>query len=898
MSTAATLLQFAAEVSLFLVAVAGLVLAVRRDLLGRDRAARGLLIAGFLVLAGSAFVQGTLAVDRVDERDPLLVLRLSGVALLALGALGWSAGRWSRGWLVAGLIGVAVAAVADGPGSRSTVDVALLASAFALGAALVVAGRRSIPARIGTSAAALLLMVVLAVSLAVSVVLTRNVEDEALRRYGSRTAAEADAATDSAEGALVTARLIGAALAGGERAGDLLAFQRGTTSTQRAQARTNVAADLAALTGERLLGFQDPVVYVGPDGVPEVASPSGLDDLTRIGLAGDDVVADARRAEGPRQGVSIVGDQAYGVAAVPLLVRPSGQPQQVVGVLAVAVHLDDTYLRVRETGGEPLSFALVAPAVVLASSGPQPSEGVLLTAAQRAVAGSGRTSQLVDDRYVVARPVGAEAEPTAPAELAVVTTVPAAVVDDARDALFRNLFVVVLVATLVSVGGAALMGERIGGGLRRLITATERLRAGDLDARAGVRRGDELGVLGASFDEMAGSLRATTDALRRTAADEARVRSRLEAVFAGMGEALLACDLDRSVTECNRVAAHLLGVDPAAVRGLPIDDVVRFIPADRRETVGVVAPADGVTAYDGSVWTGSGPVPVHVTAGPLVDEDDRVVGAVFVLRDMRRERQAEQAKADLLATISHELRTPLTPIKGYAGMLRKRGADPGQAVRFADEIAGGVDRLERVIDQLVNFATVSGGPLDLDLGPVPVEDLVEGAIERARAGRGAERTWRREMPAGPASVLVDRARLDQAFDELIDNAVKYSTPGSTITVGADLSSAGPPLAGPNGRGNGNGNGGHGAAPWLRLRVTDTGEGLDPARLSELAGGFSQGDGSATRRFGGLGLGLALADRIARAHGGALMCRSRVGAGATFTIAVPAQEQVAAHRSSR
>ena len=101
----------------------------------------------------------------------------------------------------------------------------------------------------------------------------------------------------------------------------------------------------------------------------------------------------------------------------------------------------------------------------------------------------------------------------------------------------------------------------------------------------------------------------------------------------------------------------------------------------------------------------------------------------------------------------------------------------------------------------------------------------------------------------------------------------------------------------NGHGDGNGNG-HRSGPWLRMRVTDTGEGLDPARLAELSGGFRQGDGSATRRFGGLGLGLALADRIARAHGGALMCRSQVGAGATFTIAVPVQEQLANQGSSR
>ena len=869
MSTDATLLQFAAEVSLFLVAVAGLVLAARAGLVGRDRSSRGLLVDGFLVLAVAAFAQGALVVDRVDDRGPLLVLRLSGAALLALGAIGWTAGRASRALLTGGLVALAGASAVDRFGSTSLADVVFLLAAGAIGGSIVLAGRRSIPLRIGTSAAALLLMVVLAVSLAVSVVLTHNVEDEALRRYGSRTRAEAEAATDTGRGALITARVIGAVLSG-DRASDLVAFQPGATAAERARARSDIAADLAALTGNRLLGFDDPVVYVGPDGRAEVASPAHLDGLTRAGLADDELVVDAQQTQGPRQGVSIVGNQAFGVAAVPLFVQPAGKPQLPAGVLAVAVHLDDSYLRVRSRVGEPLSFSLVAPAAVLSSSGPQPSEAVLLAAAQRAITGSSRSASVVDGRFVVATPIGADVGDGAPGELAFVTSVPTTVVDDARDALFRNLFLVVLAATLVSVGGAALLGERIGGGLRRLIGATERIRAGDLDARAGVRRDDELGVLGASFDQMAGSLRAMTGDLRAAVIDEARLRARLEAVVAGMGEALLACDQDRAVTECNRVAAELLGVDPHEVRGRPIDDVVRFTLTDRPVETGLTAPERGVISYDGSIWTSGGPVPVHVTAGPVGGDEDEVAGSVFVLRDVRRERQAEQAKADLLATISHELRTPLTPIKGYADMIRTRDLGPDRAARFAGEIADGVDRLERVISQLVNFATVSGGPLDLDLGAVRVDDLVQGALDRAQAGIGGGHRWHHEVTQGPLEVLVDRNRIDQALDELVDNAVKYSPPGSDITIGAEVG------------------GGNGSGPLLRLRVTDNGEGLDTARLGELAAGFTQGDGSATRRVGGLGIGLALAERIARAHGGALTCRSSVGAGATFTIVLPAR----------
>jgi signal transduction histidine kinase len=280
-----------------------------------------------------------------------------------------------------------------------------------------------------------------------------------------------------------------------------------------------------------------------------------------------------------------------------------------------------------------------------------------------------------------------------------------------------------------------------------------------------------------------------------------------------------------------------------------------------------------VTTYEGAIWSAGSQVPVLVTAGPLHGEDGRVAGAVFVLRDVRKERQAEQAKADLLATISHELRTPLTPIKGYAGMLRKRVTSVPEVGSFVDEIQGGVDRLERVIGQLVDFATVSGGALDLHLERVRVDELVDGALARGRAVPGGlDRVWRREVGTGAAEARIDRARVEKALDELVDNAVKYSSPGSTITLGAEVTV-----------GDGNGR-----ASVLRLRVTDTGEGLDTDRLGELAGGFSQGDGSATRRVGGLGIGLALADRIARAHGGALTCRSTPGAGATFTIVLPLQ----------
>jgi two-component system phosphate regulon sensor histidine kinase PhoR len=278
-------------------------------------------------------------------------------------------------------------------------------------------------------------------------------------------------------------------------------------------------------------------------------------------------------------------------------------------------------------------------------------------------------------------------------------------------------------------------------------------------------------------------------------------------------------------------------------------------------------------AAEGTVVGVDGAVPVVVTAAALREPDGGRAGSVLVLRDVRQEREAERMKTEFLANIGHELRSPLTPIKGYAGVLARRPLDEEQAGRFAAEIGAGVDQLERVIGQLVNFATVAAGRLELRPEPVPVWDLVDGAVhrwrERAGLGHGIARRVSPRLPA----VAVDRRHLDQAIDELIDNAVKYSPAGSRVVISAALCTEG--KTGPDGAGRS-----------VRLSVADHGVGIDPRRLDRLVTEFAQGDGSATRRFGGLGLGLAFADRIVRAHGGTLTCTSTAGSGATFSIVLP------------
>jgi signal transduction histidine kinase len=223
-------------------------------------------------------------------------------------------------------------------------------------------------------------------------------------------------------------------------------------------------------------------------------------------------------------------------------------------------------------------------------------------------------------------------------------------------------------------------------------------------------------------------------------------------------------------------------------------------------------------------------------------------------------RDLHVKKDDFVAAASHELRTPLTSIIGYLGTLRQAelGEDPAIRTEFLDASERQTRKLQRLITNLLSTANLEDGARPVTIELVDLSELVAGVVGDLDA---ASRV-RTDVPARSV-VATDRGRIAEALTCLLENALKYSPASEPVEVGATVDVDG-----------------------FRIWVTDRGIGLDPAHHEAVFERFYQVDQSATRRFGGLGLGLHLTRTLVEELGGRIEVGSAAGQGSTFTLAMP------------
>ncbi len=293
-----------------------------------------------------------------------------------------------------------------------------------------------------------------------------------------------------------------------------------------------------------------------------------------------------------------------------------------------------------------------------------------------------------------------------------------------------------------------------------------------------------------------------------------------------------------------------------------------------------------VRQADGTLgWTYSRAVPLLNGAGEIIewfgeasDISDRKRIEAEREQILQREQTAREAaerankiKDEFLAVLSHELRSPLNPILGWTRLLQNGKLDPTRQIEALKTIERNAKLQSQLIEDLLDISRIMQGKLSLTVAPVSLTKIISAALETVRLAAEAKNiTLAPDFDPKIAPVSGDATRLQQVLWNLLTNAIKFTPNGGQVTI--ELRQL---------------------THQAQIRVIDTGKGINPQFLPHVFEYFRQEDGSTTRKFGGLGLGLAIVRQIVEMHGGTVKAESRgENQGTTFIVQLPTALQLA------
>lgn len=361
----------------------------------------------------------------------------------------------------------------------------------------------------------------------------------------------------------------------------------------------------------------------------------------------------------------------------------------------------------------------------------------------------------------------------------------------------------------------------------------------------------------------------------------------LQTIVAASPLPIVVIELDMTVRVWNAAAEQLFGWSEAELLGQPIP----FVPVEKMEECRQIRKAIG----NGEVFYGvetyrckrdGSKVIVNISAAPLYDDHENVTEILLILQDITAQQQAaaereqlltrekaarEQAetanriKDEFLAVLSHELRSPLNPILGWSQLLQTQKLDQRTTQQALATIERNAKLQTQLIEDLLDVSRILRGKLVLNMAPVSLINTIEASLETVRLAVEAKGIHiQKVFNLDRDQVMGDAARLQQIFWNLLTNAVKFTPSGGTVEIHLACSNT-----------------------YAQIQVKDTGKGINPDFLPHVFDYFRQEDGTTTRKFGGLGLGLAIVRHLVELHGGSVWAESLgEGLGATFTVQLP------------
>lgn len=348
-------------------------------------------------------------------------------------------------------------------------------------------------------------------------------------------------------------------------------------------------------------------------------------------------------------------------------------------------------------------------------------------------------------------------------------------------------------------------------------------------------------------------------------------KRRLDAILEYSADGVLILDPAHRITVFNRALSQLSGWPASEALGRHHDEIIRWARLQTKmDLTNAVAGGWPLSSaqpiyVEGELRRRNGStVSVGITYAPLFDREDHLVNIIGSAHDITRFREADEVKSTFISVISHELKTPVALIKGYADTLLRPDAqwDQQTVQESLQVIVEETERLGKLIDDLLDASRLQAGALSLEKDQVALDALAQRVAERFRTQTEIHHIVTR-FPAGFPTVEGDAGRLEQALNNLVANAIKYSPNGGKIEI------AGRAL--PN---------------EVIITVSDQGVGIPPHEQPYVFERFFRGERERRQSTPGAGLGLYLTKAIVEAHGGRIWVESKPNEGSAFSFALP------------
>ncbi|MBI1354591.1 MAG: PAS domain-containing protein [Acidobacteria bacterium] len=432
---------------------------------------------------------------------------------------------------------------------------------------------------------------------------------------------------------------------------------------------------------------------------------------------------------------------------------------------------------------------------------------------------------------------------------------------DARVQEIRSQILQMLALALVpAMFIAAWLARKVSSQLSQVISYSKRLAQGNFQAKLPNMGGGEIG-------ELADTLRTTGGQLRSMFEQLQEERSRFAAAVNGIGEGILVADRKLRTVLFNPAMEQMLP-NTRLYKGASLEEWERpEVPELFRKVLedGEACSVD-IQVHD----------PVErswkISCAPILSRKGKVHAVVAVFYDITELERLDRMRKDFVINVSHELRTPLAAIQGYAETLLDGAIDePGTNRRFMRILWQNAERLAQLTADLMTLSQIEVSTREFSFTPHLLRELLEQAADSNRA-IAEKKSVTVEVAPVPEGLRVecDSGAIHQVLNNLLDNAIKYTPEGGSVTVGATVSQEG---------------------DRVELFVRDTGLGIPPEHIPRLFERFYRVDKARSRELGGTGLGLAIVKHLVMAHLGSVRVESAPGKGSTFFFEIPVRRPV-------